>query len=323
MTTEVPRTTDTLDIPRLRTFVAIDDYGGFTKAAEALYLSQPTVSQHVRGLERSLGQTLVQKQGRLAVFTPAGRRLLSEAKKILAVHDAALMRLGMLPVLPLTVGSTEPSAEQILPELISTFQETFPHYDVRFQIERSGPLLKDIEMGVVDLALVLDLADRGTGAEVGVLPLSWYAAPRWEPPAPEVATPLVAYSGGCGIRDHAIEVMRSAHRPVRVAAESPTLDGIIAGARAGIGLAVLPNAGRTPQGLVERDGLPALGEVSLRLVARAGLRPEVSQAAVVALRGYFAKKAQAQRVAIISDRNGNKGAEGGADRAAQASRKAS
>ena len=84
---------ETLDIALLRTLIAIDEHGGFGRAAEALHRSQPTVSQHVRVLERRLGHPLVEKDGRGARFTDRGERLLIEARRIVAVHDEALGRL--------------------------------------------------------------------------------------------------------------------------------------------------------------------------------------------------------------------------------------
>jgi len=279
--------TETLDIARLRTFVAIDDYGGFTRAAEALYISQPTVSQHVRALEKTLGQSLVEKQGRAAKLTDAGSRLLDEARTILATHDAALERLGLGGLTTLVVGSTEPSAEQLLPALIDTIGDTFPRSDIRYQIERSGVLLKAIDEGTVDLALVLDTGADLPGDAVGLVPLTWYAAPGWRAPGPTAAVPLVAYGGACGIRRRAVDALTAAHRPVKLAAESDTLAGIVAAARTGLGVAVLPNAGRAPVGLEPRPDLPPLGDITLRLVARQGLSPAVAQAATTALRSFF------------------------------------
>ncbi|UYO97454.1 LysR family transcriptional regulator [Microbacterium sp. M28] len=87
----------TLDITLLRTFVAIREHGGFGRAAAALQCSQPTVSQHVRVLERRLGLSLVEKVGRVARFTPDGERLLIEARRIISVHDEALRQLRGAP----------------------------------------------------------------------------------------------------------------------------------------------------------------------------------------------------------------------------------
>lgn len=101
---------ETLDIALLRTLIAIDEHGGFGRAAEALHRSQPTVSQHVRVLERRLGHRLVEKDGRGARFTDRGERLLIEARRIVAVHDDALGRLRA-DVAPETTLSAAPAAD--------------------------------------------------------------------------------------------------------------------------------------------------------------------------------------------------------------------
>jgi DNA-binding transcriptional LysR family regulator len=81
-----------LDLVNLRTLVAIADTGGFRRAADALHLSQPTVSQHVRLLERRLKQSLVVKDGRGSRFTEAGEKLVHEARILLAAHEQMLGR---------------------------------------------------------------------------------------------------------------------------------------------------------------------------------------------------------------------------------------
>lgn len=99
---------ETLEISLLKTFVAIDECGGFGRAADALHRSQPTVSQHVRLLERRLGHPLVEKDGRGAKFTADGERLLAEARHIIAVHDDALMRLRARSAGPPASDDSEP-----------------------------------------------------------------------------------------------------------------------------------------------------------------------------------------------------------------------
>ncbi|MFD0493202.1 helix-turn-helix domain-containing protein [Streptomyces rhizosphaericus] len=59
-----------LDIVALRSLIAVADYGGFHRAAGALALSQSTVSQHIRRLEKSLGRPVVERDGRKTRFTP-------------------------------------------------------------------------------------------------------------------------------------------------------------------------------------------------------------------------------------------------------------
>ena len=81
------------DLAQLRTLVAVAECGGVSRAAKLLHLSQPTVSQHLRLLERRMGEPLTERVGRGIALNPAGERLLVEARRILAVHDEAMSRL--------------------------------------------------------------------------------------------------------------------------------------------------------------------------------------------------------------------------------------
>src|SRR6202167_718304 len=83
-----------LDIVPLRSLIAVADAWGFHRAAADLQLSQSAVSQHIRRLEKALGRPLVEPDGRRARLTQAGVALLAEARRIVAVHDEALQRLG-------------------------------------------------------------------------------------------------------------------------------------------------------------------------------------------------------------------------------------
>lgn len=281
---------ETLDIIPLRTVVAIDDCGGFGRAAAALHLSQPTVSQHVRLLERRLGQALVERDGRRARFTRAGERLLAEARRILAVHDEALERLDATRARPIVVGSTETAAEQVLPELLSTLRAAFPERAVQFRIDRSTQMTDAVAKGAIDLAVVLDTGNELAGTVVGELPLGWYAAPGWSAPAEGDAVPLVAYLEPCGMRQRALQELGAIGRRVELTAESGSLEGVIAATRAGLGLAVLPSLGRSPAGIVQQRGLPELGTVTARLVSRRGVEQEVEHAALGSLDRFFATR---------------------------------
>ncbi|MWV49600.1 LysR family transcriptional regulator [Rathayibacter sp. VKM Ac-2803] len=279
---------ETLDIVHLRTLVAIADCGGFGRAAVALHISQPTVSQHVRTLERRLERTFIEKVGRRARFTPAGERLLVQARRILAVHDDALETLDAASENPLALGLTEPAAEQLLPRLLETLRRAFDDRPLTFTLDRSTQLAEAVARGVVDLAVILGVGGDLPGRQVATLPLDWYAAPGWQ--APEGAPiPLVAYSEPCGMRQRALQQLGAFGHEVRVVAESASLEGVIAAARAGIGVAALPTShqGRVADGLEARRDLPALGSVNLRLVSRRGLAPDIEDTALAGLAELF------------------------------------
>jgi DNA-binding transcriptional LysR family regulator len=285
-----------LDIIPLRTFVAIAECGGFGRAASALHLSQPTVSQHVRLLEKRLDQVLVEKNGRQARFTAAGERLLVEARRILTVHDEALERLDVALNAPIVIGSTETAADQILPELLATIRDAYPERPVQFQIDRSTQMTEAVLKGTIDFAIILGIGPDVPGTEVGTLPLNWYTSPNWQPPSGDEAWHLVGYVEPCGMRQKGMEQLGSQGRRVLVTAESTSLEGVIAAARAGLGIAVLPTTGRVPDGLVVRRGLPPLGDISVRLFTRRGLAPDVEATALLALERFFASKSHLHAV---------------------------
>ncbi|HWH25445.1 MAG TPA: LysR substrate-binding domain-containing protein [Pseudolysinimonas sp.] len=276
-----------LDIVQLRTFVAIDDCGGFGRAATALHLSQPTVSQHVRALEKRLGEPLVEKAGRGTRFTRAGDRLLVEARRILGVHDDALDRLDIGSGGTLLIGSTETAAEQLLPELLQTLSAAYPDRRTRFHLDRSTALMEAVQRGRVDLAILLAVGPDQQGTQIGTLPLRWYSAPNWTTFGVTETVPLVAYVEPCGMRSLALRELAAVGRMADVVAESTSLEGVLAAARAGLGVAVLPSAGPAPDGLVARSDLPPLGRIAVRLLSRKGLDPGLEKIAAHALEPFI------------------------------------
>src|SRR5260370_13309270 len=78
-----------MDLARLRVFQAVADHGSFSRAARALFLSQPAVSQHIRALETELGVPLLDRLGRRTSLTPAGASLAQHVPQILGMGRAA------------------------------------------------------------------------------------------------------------------------------------------------------------------------------------------------------------------------------------------
>ncbi|MFD9740998.1 LysR family transcriptional regulator [Umezawaea sp. NPDC059074] len=278
---------DALDLGQLRTFVAIADHGGFGRAATALHLSQPAVSQHVRLLEKRLRRTLVEKDGRRTRFTAAGEDLLMEARRIISAHDEALARLDLTTRPPVVIGSTETAAEQVLPRLLTTLRDAYPGRGAQFHIDRSTQMTEAVLKGTIDLAVLLGFPGDTHGRLVGTLPLRWYSAPARPLPHRDQPLALVAYREPCGMRQRALHRLAEAGHRVEVAAESTTLEGVIAAARAGLGVAILPSTGVTPHGLVRRHDLPDLGEIGVHLATRRDLDADVTAVALGALEEFF------------------------------------
>ncbi|MEU7599213.1 LysR family transcriptional regulator, partial [Streptomyces sp. NPDC039022] len=97
-----------MDIRQLEYFLAIVDQGGFHRAAAALYVSQPSLSQSVRALERDLGSDLFHRVGRRAVLTEAGRALIEPARA--TVRSLATARASVAAVHELRTGRVDVAA---------------------------------------------------------------------------------------------------------------------------------------------------------------------------------------------------------------------
>jgi DNA-binding transcriptional LysR family regulator len=264
----------------LRSFVAVSDSGGFHRAAAMLHVSQPTVSHHVRRLEVACGHPLLERVGRTSRLTAAGELLLTEARRILAIHDDVLDRLSTPPLGELTIGSTEHAADLLLPRLTPAFDRK-----VRFRLDRGTNLRRALDRGDLDLALLLGRAADEQSADAGHLEVHWYSAPTWQPT--DGPLPLVALDEPCALRDRALSTLGAAGHTVSVACEAAYLAGVLAAARAGLGVALLATMNTTPEGLVRRDDLPPAAPIPMSVRARRGLPSTVLGEALGAVRGVL------------------------------------
>jgi DNA-binding transcriptional LysR family regulator len=273
-----------LDIAPLRSLVAVADCGGFLRAAAVLHLSQAAVSQHVRRLESAVGRPLVERHGRGSRFTSDGERLLGDARRILAMHDAVLHDFGANPQKTVVIGSTEHAAAQLLPPLAAELERTLPDHAVRLRIDRGTRLREGLVARSVDLALLLGPAHGPQATPVGDLELNWYSAPGWVRPTDGRPLPLAAFDDPCALRSRALETLAQHEIPAVIAAEAAQLAGIQASVAAGVGVALMATLGQTPEGLVARDDLPRPAPLELSVWSREGLPPETAQRISAALR---------------------------------------
>jgi DNA-binding transcriptional LysR family regulator len=274
----------TLDIAPLRSFVAVADCGGFQRAARSVHLSQGAISQHVRRLEAAVGRPLVVRHGRGSRFTLDGERLLTQARRILAVHDESLLAFGVETDQTVVIGSTEHAAAQLLPHLAAMLEQHLPDYRARFRIDRGAQLRDGLVDGRIDLALLLGDTDDPRAVLVGELELTWYAAPTWTPPSTGRPIPLVAFDDPCALRSRALETLAEHDIPVDISAEATHLAGVQAAVGAGQGVALMATLGQTPEGLLARDDLPTPRPLSLAVWPRHDLAAEITRAAADAVR---------------------------------------
>jgi LysR family hydrogen peroxide-inducible transcriptional activator len=146
-----------MEMHQLRYFVAVAQSNSFSRAAEHCHVSQPSLSQQIQKLERSLGQKLFDRLGRRVLLTDAGRLLLDRATAILATVDDTQRRLRQADGDQggqLTVGAIPTIAPYLLPPALHLFVHRFPNVELTVHEDVTRQLLQAVEGGELDLALV-------------------------------------------------------------------------------------------------------------------------------------------------------------------------
>lgn len=261
-----------LDIDILRSFVAIVETGGFTAAASRIHRSQSALSLQLKKLEGQLGKALLDRSAHHITLTHDGHNFLQYAQHILALNDEALLRLSEPDLAGIVrLGVPEDFATMHLPNLLGRFTASFPHVQLEVTCELTLPLLDKFEAGAFDLVLVKQMR---APKQTCVLKeeLVWVGAPRTR--AYTLASlPLVMSPTPCVYRQQAVQVLTRARTPHHVAYTCTSLGGTHAAVRAGLGVTVLPR-GMVPDDLEilgRNTGLPALPDMGVSLLARAGL----------------------------------------------------
>lgn len=146
-----------LDLQKLRMFVAAARARNFTRAAEQLDLTQPTVSQQIQALERDLGVQLFERLGRGIELTAAGRALLEPAEQMLALErlaEHAVRAAAGIHERTLLLGVGNTLATYVLPDLLQRFGWEHPEFEVQIVIGNTEQLIAQVLAGESELALV-------------------------------------------------------------------------------------------------------------------------------------------------------------------------
>jgi DNA-binding transcriptional LysR family regulator len=142
---------------QLRVFLAVVEYLHFTRAAEALYISQPAVSAAIQCLEEQYEVRLFHRIGRHIEITEAGKLLQAEAQKIIdqvALTERGLRELNNLQRGELRLGSSLTIGNYWLPEKISQFKHQYPGISVNCTLANTEEICEGTATGLFDLGLV-------------------------------------------------------------------------------------------------------------------------------------------------------------------------
>lgn len=146
-----------MEIRKLEAFCKVIELKSFTRAAEAMLLSQPTISEHIRSLEEELSQKLVDRLGREAEPTPVGRLLYGYAQKIIQTRREAVQAVeqysGKL-VGRIMIGCGTIPGTYILPRLIGQFRIQYPSIKATLCISSSRTISKKVLEGELEIGVV-------------------------------------------------------------------------------------------------------------------------------------------------------------------------
>ena len=143
-----------MEFKQLEAFVAVVDYGSFSEAARKLYLTQPTISAHVRSLEEELHTRLILRTTKKTTITTRGYQLYDSAVRMLEIRNNLLENFtGVQKHMIDLAASTIPSS-YLLPEILAAFGKT--HLDIYFHSIQadSAESINRVLDGTADLALV-------------------------------------------------------------------------------------------------------------------------------------------------------------------------
>ncbi|WP_425863152.1 LysR family transcriptional regulator [Arthrobacter sp. TWP1-1] len=272
---------------QLKSFLAVAETRNFTRAAERLGISQPTVSQHIRKLEQSAGRILVTRDTREVQLTDNGDAMAGFARTILAANDVATRYFsGAAMRGRLRFGTADDLAITGLPRILREFRQLYPQINLELTVSQSDHLHRRLKAGALDLVFVKWMSGTQEGEVVKTDTFAWVGLDQTvlEPGAP---VPVIAYPAPSLSRKLALDALENAGRTWRVTCTTKQISGVLAALRAGIGIAVMPTS-LVPEDLkviTRRFDLPPVGDVDFTLIRNPLANTEVVDALTRAIMG--------------------------------------
>jgi LysR family hydrogen peroxide-inducible transcriptional activator len=241
-----------MNLRDLRYLVALADHRHFGRAAEACFVSQPTLSTQIRKLEEELGVTLVERAPRKVMLTPAGRDIAERARRIVADveqmkeaarrsqdPEAGTVRLGIFPTL----------GPYLLPHVVQRIRARFPRLELLLVEEKSPEILARLRSGKLDAGLLaLPLHDDQLHAEFLFEEPFVLAVPRGHALADRAHLRmqdlrderlLLLEDGHC-LRDQALDVCELAGATENAGFQATSLETLRQMVAADVGVTLLP-----------------------------------------------------------------------------------
>ena len=291
-----------LTLHRLRLFLAVLDEGGVVRAAAKENISQPAVSEHLRGLEEHFGLRLVERVGRGVTPTASARQLEPYVRQVVQLLQSAEQMASDLQGVragSLTVGASSTPGTYLLPMALGRFRNRYPAVNLRLRIRNTDEVEKWVASGEVELGVIGEdrkinesfTADPWLEDELVVLlnerhPL---ASRRLVAPSALASEPCIAREEGSSTRRAAERILDQHGVTLKPVMELGNTEAIREAVAAGLGVALVSKYTATQKD--PRLVAARLGGVEWRrrftLIRRAGapLGPAASRFRDVLLEG--------------------------------------
>lgn len=247
-----------MELRHLRYFVAVAEAQHFTRAAKALGMEQPPLSQQVQALEREIGAPLFKRLPRGVSLTDAGHAFLEDARRILRDAEQATerarrvargeqgrIRVGMINSAPF---------HSLIPQVIREFRKRYPNVALTLEERTTPGLAAAVLNQTVDMAFVRPLleTDRALCTEALLDEEMLVALPSGHPLCARARIPLLALSiepfvlfphaVGAGLHDEIIGACRKAGFSPRIVQETMQVTSIVNLVAAGLGVSIVPSS---------------------------------------------------------------------------------
>lgn len=241
-----------MNVRALQYFVKLADLKHFSKAAEACFVSQPTLSTQIRKLEEELGVQLVERAPRKVMLTPVGEEIALRARGVLndieQIRTAArrntnpaegTLRLGLFPTL----------APYLLPHVIPSIRKAYPRLKLQLSEEKTDDILEMLRRGELDAALLaLPIDDDGLTVKPLFEEPFVLALPEDHPLASKKTVCIDDLSGselllledGHCMRNHALEVCELSGASERVDFHATSMETLRQMVAADVGITLMP-----------------------------------------------------------------------------------
>jgi LysR family transcriptional regulator, low CO2-responsive transcriptional regulator len=239
-------------VHQLKVFRTVVQYLSYTRAAEALYLSQPAVAQQVKSLEQMLGLRLFARSGRGIVLTPAGQEFLILVDQLLTrltetapvVHEIHTLKRGSV-----MIGASISAGTYVVPPLLGSFHSLYPRIHLTLLVGHRHSIEEDLLTYKLDLG-VMGFIERHERFEVEVLrpyELLMVASPshrlasRSTIPLRDLQEETLLMRERESVTRLATELQfAQAEVPIPASLELGNIEATKEGVAAGLGIAVLP-----------------------------------------------------------------------------------